>query len=52
MAVQAVSWEHGSDKKKHFINCDIKKISRTVLTGKVHVGFKTRFMFGMMQIKG
>lgn len=55
IAVQAMNWEQVSNEKKRRINCDIGKIARTVSSGKVRVGFKTRFMFGvmrMMQIKG
>lgn len=56
IAVQAMSWEQVSDKKKDKIKQDIEKLARKISkTQQPCVGFKTRFMFGimrMMQNKG
>lgn len=56
IAVQAMSWEQVSDKKKDKIKQDIEKLARRISkTQQPCVGFKTRFMFGimrMMQNKG
>lgn len=55
IAVQAMDWNGVSDEKKRRIKRDIEKIARVVSDKKVHVGFKTRFIFGvmrMMQIRG
>ena len=49
IAVQAMSWEQVSDKKKVKINEDIAKLARSIGKAKVHVSIKTRFMFSMMQ---
>ncbi len=54
VAVQAMSWEQVSDKKKAKIKLDMVKLANRIKKTKVKVGFKTRFMFGimrMMQIK-
>ena len=56
IAVQAMSWEQVSDKKKARIKQDIKKLANKISNKRnVYVGFKTKFMFGimrMMQKKG
>lgn len=56
IALQAMSWEQVSDKKKDRIKQDMEKLARKLSNNrKIHVGFKTKFMFGimrMMQIKG
>lgn len=55
MAVQAMNWEQVSDKNKEKINTDIVKLAQRIQKAKIHVGIKTRFMFGMMrmmQMKG
>lgn len=54
IAVQAMSWDQVSDQKKAKINADIIKLAKTIQKRNVHVGIKTKFMFGimrMMQIK-
>lgn len=54
IAVQAMSWDQVSDQKKAKINADIIKLAKTIQKKNVHVGIKTKFMFGimrMMQIK-
>lgn len=54
-ALQAASWDQVSDKKRKAVRKDMKKLARTVSKKKVRVGFKTKFMFGvmrMMQKKG
>ena len=56
IAVQAMSWEQVSDKKKARIKQDIEKLENKISNKRnVYVGFKTKFMFGimrMMQKKG
>ena len=56
IAVQAMSWEQVSDKKKDRIKQDIEKLAKKISNNQnIRVGFKTRFMFGvmrMMQNKG
>ncbi len=55
IAVQAMSWSGVSDYKKRRIKRDMEKIARDVSSNKARVGFKTKFIFGvmrMMQIKG
>lgn len=56
IAIQAMNWEQVSDRKKERIKKDIERLARRVSNNrKVRVGFKTRFMFGimrMMQKKG
>ena len=56
IAVQAMSWEQVSDKKKARIKQDIEKLANKISNKRnVYVGFKTKFMFGimrMMQKKG
>lgn len=56
IAVQAMSWERVSDKKKARIKQDIEKLANKISNKRnVYVGFKTKFMFGimrMMQKKG
>lgn len=56
IAVQAMSWEQVSDKKKARIKQDIEKLENKIRNKRnVYVGFKTKFMFGimrMMQKKG
>ncbi len=55
IAVQAMSWSGVSDEKKRRIKRDMEKIARDVSSNKARVGFKTKFIFGvmrMMQIKG
>ena len=56
MAVQAMSWEQVSDKKKAKLKKDTAKIANRISNHKKpHVGFKTRFIFkimGMMQNGG
>lgn len=56
IAVQAMSWEQVSDKKKARIKQDIKKLANKISNKRnVYVGFKTKFMFcimRMMQKKG
>lgn len=56
VAVQAMSWEQVSDKKKARIKQDIEKLARKISNaGTPRVGFKTKFLFGvmrMMQKKG
>lgn len=56
IAVQAMAWEQVADKKKQRIKQDVERMARTVSSNKdIHVGFKTKFMFGimrMMQNKG
>lgn len=56
IAVQAMSWEQVSDKKKNRIKQDILKLANKISNHQnPHVGIKTRFMFGimrMMQNKG
>ena len=56
IAVQAMSWDQVSDKKKARIKQDIKKLANKISNKRnVCVGFKTKFMFGimrMMQKKG
>lgn len=56
IAVQAMSWEQVSDKKKDQIKQDIEKLARKISKAQQPcVGFKTKFMFGimrMMQSKG
>lgn len=55
-ALQAMSWEQVSDKKKDRLKKDTAKIARRISNHKKpHVGFKTRFIFkimGMMQNGG
>lgn len=55
IAVQAMSWQDVSDKKKQQIDKDIKKLANTIKNKKrVNVGIKTKFIFtmmGMMQKK-
>lgn len=54
IAIQAMSWDQVSDQKKAKINDDIIKLAKTIQKKNVHVGIKTKFMFGimrMMQIK-
>lgn len=55
IAVQAMSWEMVSAKKKESIRKDIVKLAETIRHKSiVRVGLKTKFMFGvmrMMQIK-
>lgn len=50
IAVQAMSWEQVSPKKKAQINADIAKLASTIQKAKIHVGIKTRFMFRMMRM--
>lgn len=56
ISIQAMNWEQVSDRKKERIKKDIERLARRVSNNrKVRVGFKTRFMFGimrMMQKKG
>ena len=56
IAVQAMSCEQVSDKKKARIKQDIEKLENKISNKRnVYVGFKTKFMFGimrMMQKKG
>lgn len=55
VAVQAMSWEQVSEKKKAKIETDIVKLANKIKKANIRVGIKTRFMFGimrMMQIKG
>ena len=50
IAVQAMSWEQVSDKKKAKISEGIAKLARSIGKAKVHVGIKTRFIFNMMRM--
>lgn len=50
VAVQAMSWEQVADKKKSKIKTDIVKLANRIKRNKVKVGFKTRFMFGIMRM--
>ena len=50
LAVQAMSWEQVSDKKKAKIKADIVKLANRLKKAKVKVGFKTRFMFSIMRM--
>lgn len=50
VAVQAMSWEQVSDKKKAKIKLDMVKLANRIKKTKVKVGFKTRFMFGIMRM--
>lgn len=56
IAVQAMSWEQVSDRKKDRIKQDIEKLATKIASHQnPRVGFKTRFIFGvmrMMQNKG
>lgn len=56
IAIQAMSWEQVSDKKKERIKQDIEKLANKISNDrKPHVGIKTRCVFGimrMMQNKG
>lgn len=51
IAVQAMNWEQVSDKKRAKISGDIEKIANGISNnGKVRVGVKTKFMFGLMRM--
>ena len=50
LAVQAMSWEQVADKKKAKIKADIVKLANRLKKANVKVGFKTRFMFGIMRM--
>ncbi len=51
VAVQAMSWQEVSDKKKQRIEKDIKKIAKTIKNKKsVKVGLKTKFFFSVMRM--
>lgn len=56
IAVQAMSWEQISDRKKDRIEKDVEKLAKKVSNHQnTRVGFKTKFVFGimrMMQNKG
>lgn len=56
IAVQAMSWEDVSEKKKSSIQSEIKKLAKKITNKKApRAGIKTKFMFGimrMMQKKG
>lgn len=56
IAVQAMSWEQVSDKKKDRIKRDVEKLANKIVKHQnPPIGFKTRFMFEimrMMQKKG
>lgn len=56
IAVQAMSWEQVSDRKKDRIKQDIEQLATKIASHQnPRVGFKTRFIFGvmrMMQNKG
>ena len=50
VAVQAMSWDQVSDKKKDKIKADIVKLANRLKKANVKVGFKTRFMFSIMRM--
>ena len=50
VAVQAMSWEQVGNKKKTKIKSDMVKLANRIKKDKVKVGFKTRFMFGIMRM--
>lgn len=51
IAVQAMSWEQVSDKKKERIKQDIEKLAKKISNNRnTRIGFKTRFMFGVMRM--
>ena len=51
IAVQAMNWEQVSDKKRAKIANDMEKLSKEISNnGKVRVGVKTKFMFGLMRM--
>lgn len=50
VAVQAMSWEQVSHKKKTKIKSDMVKLANRVKKDKVKVRLKTRFMFGIMRM--
>ncbi len=50
IAVQAMSWEQVSDKKKERIKSDMQKIAGRITQKPPRVGIKTKFMFLMMRM--
>lgn len=51
IGIQAMNWEQVSDKKKERIKQDVERLARRISDNKkIHIGFKTRFMFGMMRM--
>lgn len=51
IAVQAMNWEMVSAKKKETIEKDITKLAKSISDkSEVSVGFKTKFIFGIMRM--
>lgn len=50
IAVQAMSWEQVSEKKKGKIHTDMRKLADKIQKDNIHVGIKTKFMFYMMRM--
>ncbi len=50
ISVQAMSWEKVSDKKKAKIKSDIAKLACRIKNDRIHIGAKTKFMFGVMRM--
>lgn len=50
IAVQAMSWEQVTDKKKEKIKIDMKKIANQISKKRLRVGLKTKFIFSVMRM--
>lgn len=49
-AIQAANWDQVKPELKTKIESDMKSLSKKIMTSKVRVGIKTRFMFSMMRM--
>ena len=49
IAIQAANWEQVTEKKRERIEKKVNKLAKGIQKSRIHVGFKTKFLFRIMR---